>query len=558
MKIRTKLAFTAAMILLAGAVCIAKVHSLEVLWVDFDMKNIPEPKERASGYYDAFFREQVIEGTKQLLDVPRWIRIATGHPKESTNVNALDEVPSSSWYTNRHRFHRMSPEELRRGPNTTPPDLSSVVVTKAKTAGVTTGMMVKDASGQAYLIKFDGPNYPNLLSSAEIITTKILYAAGYNVPENYIAYLDPKTFSIGKDVQTTDEKTGRKRSLTLEDIQQMLQRAAVGSDGRYRVVASKIIGGKAKGPFSHVGIRGDDPNDLIPHENRRELRGLQVISSWLNNWDLKEGQSLDTYVEENGRKFLRHYLLDFGSSLGADDNPTEYYHGHEYGLDASSVAKEIFTLGIFESANEKRALIISPEVGNFTAVGFNPGAWKPTFPSVMLENMTDLDAFWATRVMLSFSESDLRNIVETAEYSQPTSMNYMVQTLLERRKMVARYWLNKVDGLSDFAIRPTAEGVALSFKDLMVDEQFLLSELTNYTYQVKGANYKSAKATVQRPEIRIDREMLSAAIEHPRPDGLIEISIWPSRRVSNPEPVRVYFDWSPNRDTFTVRRIARG
>jgi hypothetical protein len=323
-------------------------------------------------------------------------------------------------------------------------------------------------------------------------------------------------------------------------------------------VASKIIGGKAKGPFSHVGIRGDDPNDLIPHENRRELRGLQVISSWLNNWDLKEGQSLDTYVEENGRKFLRHYLLDFGSSLGADDNPTEYYHGHEYGLDASSVAKEIFTLGIFESANEKRALIISPEVGNFTAVGFNPGAWKPTFPSVMLENMTDLDAFWATRVMLSFSESDLRNIVETAEYSRPTSMNYMVQTLLERRKMVARYWLNKVDGLSDFAIRPTAEGVALSFKDLMVDEQFLLSELTNYTYQVKGANYKSAKATVQRPEIRIDREMLSAAIEHPRPDGLIEISIWPSRRVSNPEPVRVYFDWSPNRDTFTVRRIARG
>src|SRR5689334_21523016 len=205
MKIQTKLALSGAAILLAGAVCVAKVHSLEVLWVDFDMKNIPEPKERPAGYYEAFFKGQVIEGTKQLLDVPRWIRIAAERPKESTNVNAVDEVPNSSWYTNRHRFHRMTAEELRRGPNTgSHPDFSSIVLTKANTAGVTPGMMVKDASGQAYLIKFDLPSYPNMLSGAEVITTKIFYAAGYNVPENYIAYLDPKTVTIGKDVLTTD------------------------------------------------------------------------------------------------------------------------------------------------------------------------------------------------------------------------------------------------------------------------------------------------------------------------------------------------------------------
>jgi hypothetical protein len=208
----------------AGVVGIAKVNSPEVLWLDFDMKNIPEPKERPSGYYDAFFKGQVIEGTKQMLDVPRWVRLAAGHPKQSTNVNALDEVPDSSWYTNRHRVHRLSADELRQGPNTGSPDFSTVIVTKAKTAGVTPGLMVKDASGQAYLIKFDGASYPNLLSGAEVISTKIMYAAGYNVPENYIAFLDPKANDHRQGCPDYRRKTGRKRPLTLDDVQRMLQR----------------------------------------------------------------------------------------------------------------------------------------------------------------------------------------------------------------------------------------------------------------------------------------------------------------------------------------------
>jgi hypothetical protein len=46
------------------------------------------------------------------MDTARW-----GHPKETSNVNSLDEVPDSSWYTNRHHLRRMSAEELERGPN---------------------------------------------------------------------------------------------------------------------------------------------------------------------------------------------------------------------------------------------------------------------------------------------------------------------------------------------------------------------------------------------------------------------------------------------------------
>src|SRR5437762_6410932 len=83
-----------------------------ILWLDFDMKNIPEPKEPPNGFYDYFFKGQVVEHTKQNLDIPRWARRAAGRPKPAANVNALDEVPDSTWYTNRHYLHHMTIEEL--------------------------------------------------------------------------------------------------------------------------------------------------------------------------------------------------------------------------------------------------------------------------------------------------------------------------------------------------------------------------------------------------------------------------------------------------------------
>src|SRR5262245_18459594 len=526
MKRWTRPILAGAWIGLLTLVVLGQTRSSEVLWRDFDMKSIPEPKERQSGYYEYFFKGQVVEEAKQRLDVPRWVRFAAGHPKQAVNVNAMDEVPDSSWYTNRHRFHRMSPAELQRGPNRgSAPDLTGAVVTKAKTEGVTPGLMVKDSTGQAYLIKFDNVNYPNLQSGAEVVSTKILYAAGYNVPENYIAYLDPKNLSIDPKAEILDPGTGKKRPLTQEDITGLLQRVARKPDGRCRVLASKVLAGKAKGPFPQVGFRADDPNDLIPHEHRRELRGLRVIASWINDWDLKEAQSLDMYVEEGGRKFLRHFLLDFGSSLGADDTPTVYYHGREYGFDLHNIAKEIFSLGLYESPNEKRARIITPEIGNFDS-DFEPGSWKQTFPSVMFDNLTDLDAFWATRVILSFSDDDLRSIIETGEYADPYTGKYILRTLGERRQLLAQYWLSKVDGLSDFSIARTPEGVTLAFHDLMVDQRLTEARSTEYSYEVKGPHYKSGKKRITGPEILLDRQTLASAIERSGGNRGLEISIW--------------------------------
>ena len=58
-----------------------------------------------------------------------------------------------------------------------------------------------------------------------------------------------------------------------------------GAEQTYRAVATRLPEGRASllGPFQVWGSRRDDPNDIVPHEHRRDLRGLSVFEAWVNN-----------------------------------------------------------------------------------------------------------------------------------------------------------------------------------------------------------------------------------------------------------------------------------
>src|SRR5262249_61623615 len=96
----------------------------------------------------------------------------------------------------------------------------------------------------------------------------------------------------------------------------LLQRADREPGGAYRVVASRALPGKPIGRIRFSDTRPDDPNDIVPHQDRRELRGYGVFAAWLNHTDAKAINSLDTLITDHGRTVVRHHLLDFGSSVG--------------------------------------------------------------------------------------------------------------------------------------------------------------------------------------------------------------------------------------------------
>lgn len=507
-----------------------------VVWVDPDMKDIAEPKERRVGFSDSVFDSEFGERWKRSVDVPHWARKISAAPKPAANVNALDEVPDSSWFTNRHALRPMSIDQLMKGPDHQPPDLSHVTITHAKLEGVTPGLRIKDARGDGYILKFDSKSYPELQSGAEVISTKIFYAAGYNVPENFIAVFDPAKTEI-----QADARLGR-RQFSRSDLQKLLENAARRADGTYRVLASKVLKGKAKGPFAYVGLRSDDPNDIIPHEHRRELRGLRVIASWINHWDLKEQNTLDMYVEEDGRKFLRHFLIDFGSSLGGGKTPTEYFHGREFAFDKANVFKEIFTLGLYVTPDEKTAPLVAPEVGLFSAEDFDPAGWKTSLRVMPFENMTREDALWAMRIVLSFSEDDLRSIVRTAQYSSPKVADYILKTLMERREILARHWFDDTNPIAKFSVKATSDGAVLQFEDLLGKH----AEAAEFSYEVSAGKRQGERRTTRQPRIPLG---LSLANE-------IQVRIWTNRENSISPPVTVVVQSKPQ-GGYGIRSIER-
>src|SRR5204862_5443588 len=148
---------------------------------------------------------------------------------------------------------------------------------------------------------------PELASAAYVITSKFFYALGYNVPENYVVYFDRSQLAIGDDAQLKDA-SGHRRPIRAADLEEMLAKAPRGRDGRYRAMASLLLAGKPVGPFQYFGARSDDPNDLIPHEHRRDLRGLRTFAAWLGHDDSKALNTLDMLSSDEGTPYIKHYL----------------------------------------------------------------------------------------------------------------------------------------------------------------------------------------------------------------------------------------------------------
>jgi hypothetical protein len=383
------------------------------------------------------------------------------------NVNTIDEVPDSSWFTNRIGRSDLRPPTplatLRRGPDrleaAAPLSLEGWTVSAGKSTGVQPGFRMIDPGGQLYQIEIDPPSNPEMATGAEIIGTAFYYAFGYHTVEVYLAELDPGKLVISKKAAVFDPLIGRKRPLTRRDIDNVLRRGARRADGKYRVLASRFAEGRPLGNFRYHGTRSDDPNDIVPHEHRRELRAARVFGAWLNHDDSRAVNSLDMLVSSGGRAYVKHYMFDFGSTLGSGTVYEQRHRpGNEYIFEWAPGWKTLATLGLYV----RPWMLIDyprtpPSIGRFEADAFSPAAWKPEYPNPAFTNMRGDDAFWAARIVGRFSNEAIRAIVEKAQYSDPRATDYMTEALIKRRDKVVAHWLTAVNPLVDFALSDAGE-----------------------------------------------------------------------------------------------------
>jgi len=375
----------------------------------------------------------------------------------SMNANTLGEVPDSSWFTNRIGVREMSLEELATGPRINgPPDVSRpLTIVSAKQGGITPGFTIRDANGTVYFVKFDPKEYPSLSTGADVISKNFFHAIGYNVPESYIVYVRAENFIIDANA-VVNLTGGRSVAMDRAYLEFMLANAARVPDGNVRAVASVKVPGEIIGPFRFYGTRPDDPNDIFPHEHRRELRGYRVFCAWLNHDDSRSINTLDTFVDGH----VRHYLLDFGSTLGSGSDvfrhvaPQDPRAGNEYTIDLRAAAKTMYTFGLWDRPWRKIEYPYPnyPEVGRIEAEAFAPDAWKPEYPNPAFDRMLPDDAFWAAKIVARFSDDAIRAIVATGDYMSKDAERYLAETLIRRRDKVVSHYFDVVTPLDDFEV----------------------------------------------------------------------------------------------------------
>ena len=385
------------------------------------------------------------------------------------NVNTVDEVPDSSWFTNRIGQRPMRVADVVRGPDQRDGvDMTGWVVSGGKSSGVQPGFRMTDANGQVYQIEVDPPSNPEMASGAEMIGTALYHAMGYSVVEVYLAEIDPKTLVIADTAMMRDPLNGKRRRVRRRDLELVFERAAGLPNGRYRVLVSRFATGRPIGNFRYYGTRPDDPNDVVLHEHRRELRGARVFGAWLNHDDSRGVNSLDMLESSGGRSWVKHYMFDFGSILGSGTVFAQRERaGNEYIFEQRPGWLTLATLGLYIRPWMTIDYPKVPEsVGRIEAEAFDPLLWRPEYPNPAFDNVRPDDTFWAARIVSRFTDDMIRGVVAKARYSDAKATEYLSEVMIRRRDKVVKAFINQVCPVVDPVL---ASDGALRFANAAVD-----------------------------------------------------------------------------------------
>jgi len=449
-------------------------------WVDPDKRSFnQEPEE----YFSSFFWD----GADNMVFRPFAKFWKVDPAGEAPNVNSMDEVPDSAWFTNRIGRRKMSLEEAAKGPCYGKPPLDPAgpwTVTGAKPNGANPGFPIKDRLGRRFMVKFDGVVQGPRATSADVVGSKIYHAAGFEAPCNQVVLFDRSILSISPKAKAKNHK-GEKVPVTEKDLDTVFSKAIRLPDGRYRGSSSLFVRGKPIGPFRYEETRDDDPNDVIPHEDRRDLRGSKILAAWTNHFDSREQNSLDAWIETSeGSGYIQHYFIDWGDCFGSVWEPPMMGRrvGHSNYMSPGHIMADWLSFGLITRPwDTNRFGPTKAVLGYYDVDNFEPAEYHPGYPNPAMLRMTERDGAWMARILARITPAHVHAMLGEAKIQDPAIFAELERVVLGRRvKLLARY-LTRVSPLTDPEVIVTGGGKAeLCMEDLAVTANVVSPQHRSY------------------------------------------------------------------------------
>jgi hypothetical protein len=378
---------------------------------------------------------------------------------EAVNVNSLDEVPDSAWFTNRPRSAATAGDLAREDapgaciPGDMLPPADQVadgtwIIDHGKDNGSTLGFRVNIPGKGLYLFKADDAGKPERASAASVIGAALYDALGFNTSCEQIVTFRKAQLKLTPGLKMVDN-SGVSHPFDQAALDKALASTTQAPGQLIRMQASKWLPGLALGPFRYVGTRSDDPNDVIAHQDRRELRGARVLSAWLDHWDAREQNSMDIWMandpdhRRSSPGHVVHYIIDTSDTLGGEVSVSELSKrlGHSYTVDFADILRALVTFGAEERPwDHARPVRGHAKFAYFRIQDFAPARWKPLYPNPAFLRMTERDAAWMARLIARFSADDIRRFVMLGQWHDASDVDYLTAVLVERqRRILVRY-----------------------------------------------------------------------------------------------------------------------
>jgi len=384
---------------------------------------------------------------------------------EAIDVNSLDEVPDSAWFTNRLGVRPVSIDELRLGAcrpeqlldPAAAPDGSWVIDSGKKGGSVDGFRVVVPGKGQYLLKATDGMER---VAAADLIGIAIYHAVGFDGPCDQTVRVRPALLTLRPNLQY---------KLAFDNVhpfdQQMLAKVLAGTtapDGVPLMTASAWLPGYIIGPFRYDGLRADDPSDVIPHQDRRELRASRLLAAWINHFDTREGNTLDAWVSSTAGApaaspgYVRHYHIDTSESLSSDawgQDELARRIGHAYVIDWGRMSGDFVTLGAWRRPwDDLRPVQNHPLFGYFDADHFTPELWRNQFPNEAFDRMTERDGAWMARILARFTPEMVRALVALGQFTNPDDAAYLTRVLEGRLHKILERYLTRLAPFADLRV----------------------------------------------------------------------------------------------------------